>query len=297
MNKIFGIDIGGTKCVIAQIQEDGVILKRERIATHSSEQGEYILDRIIEVIRAMDVPVQNTLGIGVGSAGQISRDGRVLSATDTFQNWQGLNIQEYLENKLALPVKVINDVQAMALGEMTFGAAKGAKDMICLALGTGVGGGIINEGQLYRGHLGAAGEFGHFILIPDGLPCPCGSRGCVEAYLSGKALERAYAKKANTELSGTEIFSLSELGDVTAQKVVKEYLHYLIVTIKSLTAIFNPEMLVIGGRVSQSLVGFSTKLTTEVREEVMAVNKGIEVKISELESDAMVLGAASQFMK
>ena len=297
MNKIFGVDIGGTKYVIALVQEDGVILKREKIATHSSEQGEHILDRIIEVIRAMDVPVQNTLGIGVGSAGQISQDGRVLSATETFQNWQGLNIQAYLENKLALPVKVINDVQAMALGEMTFGAAKGTKNLICLALGTGVGGGIINEGQLYRGQLGAAGEFGHFTLIPDGLPCPCGSRGCVEAYLSGKALERAYAKKAKTELSGTEIFSLSELGDVTAQKVVKDYLHYLIVTIKSLTTIFNPEMLIIGGGVSQSLVGFSTKLTTEVREEVMAVNKDIEVKISELESDAMVLGAASQLMK
>src|SRR5699024_9465 len=185
-------------------------------------QGEYVLARVIEVLRAMDDLVQNTLGIGVGAAGQMSRAARVVSARGTSQNWQGVNRQESVGEKLALTVIVSNDVQAMALGEMTFGAAKGAKDMICLALGTGVGGGIINEGQLYRGHLGAAGEFGHFILIPDGLPCPCGSRGCVEAYLSGKALERAYAKKANTELSGTEIFSLSELGDVTAQTVVKE---------------------------------------------------------------------------
>lgn len=245
MDKMFGVDIGGTKCAISLIQEDGVILKKEIIPTFSNEKGESILNRIIDIIQEMDDSIQQCVGVGIGSAGQISEDGRVISSTDTFQNWQGLNIQMYMEKKLSIPVKVVNDVQAMALGEVMFGAAIGSKNMICLALGTGVGGGIVIDGRLYRGHRGAAGEFGHLTLVPDGLPCTCGRNGCVEAYLSGKAIERAYMKESGVELKGSEVFSFAKQGDPKAEKVVDRYICYLIVTIKSLITIFNPEKVII----------------------------------------------------
>lgn len=242
---MFGVDIGGTKCAISLIQEDGVILKKEIIPTFSNEKGEIILNRIIDIIQEMDDSIQQCVGVGIGSAGQINEDGRVISSTDTFQNWQGLNIQMYMEKKLSIPVKVVNDVQAMALGEVMFGAAIGSKNMICLALGTGVGGGIVIDGRLYRGHRGAAGEFGHLTLVPDGLPCTCGRNGCVEAYLSGKAIERAYMKESGVELKGSEVFSFAKQGDPKAEKVVDRYIYYLIVTIKSLITIFNPEKVII----------------------------------------------------
>ena len=205
--KAIAVDIGGTSIQIACVDEVEGILKNLTIPTEADKGGEDILKRIgdeIEIMIDKDI-----LGIGIGTAGQIDNDGVIRSAAN-IKNWTGLKVKDILEDRFKLPVRIVNDVQAMALGEMVYGY--NYPDMISLALGTGVGGAIITNGQLYRGSNGSAGELGHTTLIPFGVPCGCGSVGCVERYISGPALERMYYEKTKKHKNAVLRYNLPLVG-------------------------------------------------------------------------------------
>ncbi|MEF3330951.1 ROK family protein [Oceanobacillus sp. M60] len=291
MRNAIGIDIGGTKIAMGLVQENGILLKKEEFTTLRKEKGEKILRMITD--RIPSFYDENTTGIGIGSAGQIGHSGKVLSATDTFSDWQGLPIQTWLENETGYRVAVVNDVQAMGLGEQYFGAGRDVKNFLCVAIGTGIGGAIIADGQLLRGHAGAAGEVGHMVLYPNGRECPCGNKGCFEAYASGTALEAMYAENFKEVKKGQEIFA-EALGDnENAAFIINQYIENLAIGMTSLTNIFNPEKIILGGGVSGSLVPFITDIRKQVRNQVNKINKDVEIELSMLGGDAMIIGAAS----
>lgn len=165
----------------------------------------------------------------------------MLSATETFSDWQGLPIQTWLEKATGQCVAVVNDVQAMGLGEQFFGAGKGVNNFLCVAVGTGIGGAIIADGKLQRGHSGAAGEVGHMVLYPNGRKCPCGNQGCFEAYASGTALEELYAETFKEVKKGQEIFKEALANNENAAFIINQYVENVAIGLTTLTNMFNPE--------------------------------------------------------
>lgn len=288
----FAVDIGGTNIQIAVVHQDQGILFKKEIPSLAHEGGESIKNRISQEINALKKEYPEAIGVGIGTAGQINNQGQIESATKVFKDWVGYPLAQKLREACDLPVKVINDVQAMALGEMHFGFQY--QNMIALAMGTGVGGAIIQNGTLIRGETGAAGELGHLILKPQGRACPCGQFGCVEAYLSGPALERAYHHIRDKEKSAKAIFESKEAFD---QSLVQNYLENMIHTLSSLTNIFAPEAIVLSGGVAHSLGPWIPFIEENVRKRVLKINQSVKIKQSKLLSDAMLLGAASLFFQ
>jgi glucokinase len=291
--KTIGVDIGGTKTAIG-LFKDGVLEQKQEIKTDAKLGGEHVLSRIIEVI--MPYVDDDLKGIGVGAAGQINRAGEVMSSTDTFTNWKGVNVKQIISRATSSRVEVVNDVQAMGLGELHFGAGKNVRDFICIALGTGVGGAIIADGGLIRGHLGAAGEFGHMRIYADGRTCPCGNKGCLEAHVSGVALELRYKEMFGANDKGLFIFQKARNRDAKALEIVNQYLDDLTEGLTSLIHIFNPEKIVIGGGVATSLIPYMTCINNTIHKKVSDVNAGVLIELSTIGGNAMLLGAASLVM-
>lgn len=283
--KAIAVDIGGTGIQIAYVDENDGILKQVKIPTDADKGGKDILKRIGDEIETM---VDNDIvGIGVGTAGQIDNEGTIRS-TANIKNWTGLNIKGILEERFNLPVQVVNDVQAMALGEMTYGYS--FPNMISLAIGTGVGGAIITDGKLYRGSNGSAGELGHTILVPFGSPCGCGSMGCVERYISGPAIERIYFEKTGIHKDGIDIFKEEE---DASKEVIQEFLGYLNITLANIANTFAPEAIVLSGGVAQSLDRYMDEIERSAQKSSLSANQKVKILQSKLSHDAMVLGAAS----
>lgn len=296
MNKIaVGVDIGGTKTRVCLVDEYEGITAETLFDTNPQLGGKKLLSKIEDNIKEMIKKSNNKIcGIGIGATGQIDKTGKVVSSTKTFKEWTGLNIKKELEDVLKIEVKVINDVQAMALGEFHFGGWEKINDSVCIALGTGVGGAIISNGKLITGSSGAAGEIGHMILYPKGKPCPCGNCGCIEAYLSGTAIEKEYYSKTGNRAKGSNIFCDNE--DVN-REIIEKYLFDLEQALISITNIFNPNLIIIGGGVAESVDKYLKQVEKRVKEKVLRVNQNVEVKASQLKGDAMVLGASSQFFR
>lgn len=294
LDKSIGIDIGGTKTAIG-LFENGSLLKKQVINTGAQLGGKHVLSSITKEIKLLSKG-EGITGVGIGAAGQISPTGEVLSSTDTFKDWKGVNIKQSIFNATSYRVEVVNDVQAMGLGELHFGAGRNVRDFICVALGTGVGGAIITDGKLIRGHSGAAGEFGHMKLYSDGRACPCGSKGCFESYVSGTALESRYRERYGDIKTGKSIFDRALEKDKHALDIVHQYLDDLIAGLTTLVYIFNPAKIIIGGGVANSLLPYLKDINDLVHQSVSEVNGNVSIELSYLRGDAMILGAASLVM-
>ena len=190
MGLTIGVDIGGTKIAAGVVDEEGSILETVKVPTPSTPEG--VVDAIVEAVRQVSKGHQIE-AVGIGAAGYVDdKRATVLFAPNI--NWRHEALKDKVEQRVGLPVVVENDANAAAWGEYRFGAGQGHSDVICITLGTGLGGGIIIGNKLRRGRFGVAAEFGHIRVVPDGLLCGCGSQGCWEQYASGRALVR-YAKQ------------------------------------------------------------------------------------------------------
>lgn len=247
MKKVLGVDIGGTKIRFGVIDAKGAILYEEKIPTQFPLYP-YLEEQVLRILKT-DPELE---AIGIGTHGFVDPgNGRIIYATETLPGWTGTEVKEQLEKAAGKPVEVENDANCAALAEAKFGAAKNYSRVVCLTLGTGLGGGIIWDGKLLSGgpHGGAA-EVGHMILHPNGALCTCGRRGCFEQYVSGTGLRRRIAE-AGLDIAPDELFKTAA-ADPAAGQLVKEFTLDLALIISTLQAAFDMEVVVIGGGVSES---------------------------------------------
>jgi glucokinase len=246
-----GIDVGGTKLVAATVAADGRVLERLRRQTPAYDEAE-----LVGSLRGLVGELGATLPVGVGIAGLVSADGVVHYGPNIAV--RDLDLAGALAAVTDAEVAVVNDASAAALGEQRVGAAQGCRDVVMLTLGTGVGGGLVLRGELLVGTNGFAGELGHIIVEEGGRPCPCGNRGCVEAYAAGTAIgltarerlvDRAVESRLREvdDLSGKAVTRAALAGDGFAQQVLRDAGGWLGVAIASLCNTFDPELLLLGG--------------------------------------------------
>ncbi len=296
-----GIDIGGTAIKHGLFSLQGEIILQDSTTTPSRAPKKEILDKILWIIQQdlqyakkhdLQIPV-----IGIGTPGSVDiRRGFLMGSTPNFTHWRDVPIGEYLTEKSGIPVFVDNDANLMAYGEFIFGAGKGRRNVICITLGTGIGGGVIVEGELYRGHYFAGAELGHITIDFDGRKCKCGGTGCLERYASATALIKDYNDKNQSEpVEGTkQIFQRLNKGDGTARQVLDQYIHYLGAGLSSFVNIFNPERIVIGGGVSEAGERFIRKIEKATRERAMPASMNhVEIVSAHLGNRAGMLGAAA----
>jgi glucokinase len=260
-----GVDIGGTKVSAGVVDAAGVVIDRERRATPGHDVAEteaVIVDVVGELAARHDV-----VAVGVGAAGWIATD----NATVVFSPhlaWRNEPLLAALEERIDIPLLVENDANAAAWAEYRFGAAQGEPVVVCVTLGTGIGGGLVVHGDVYRGAYGVACEYGHMTLVPDGLLCACGNRGCWEMYASGRALAREGRDLAAQSpvaaermlkiaggvdaIDGPVVTRAAAEGDPAAVSICTTMGRWLGRGIANLAAVLDPSVFVIGGGVSEA---------------------------------------------
>ncbi len=266
MTLAVGVDIGGTKVAAGVVDEAGRILARARRLTPSRDPRA-VEDTIVEVVR--ELRTGHRVGcVGIGAAGFVDADrARVLFAPHLA--WRNEPLRDAVAESVGLPVVVENDANAAAWSEWRFGAARGQDRLVCVTLGTGIGGGVVFDGQVQRGAHGLAGEFGHMVVVPDGHRCECGNRGCLEQYASGNVLGREARELARAgspvtvplmervggdvdALVGPLITEAARDGDPCAIELFEDVGRWLGIGLANLAAALDPGIFVIGGGVSDA---------------------------------------------
>ncbi|MCL2183018.1 MAG: ROK family protein [Chitinispirillia bacterium] len=225
-----GIDLGGTAIKGAIIGERGIEGVVTRVPTEAHKGGQQVLDNILglisELIEDSGRPSSSFIGVGIGTPGFVGSDGTILGGAENLPGWKGTQLYGPITKRFGLGVSAANDVTAVALAELMFGAGRGVKNLVCFALGTGVGGGIVTDGKLYKGTHGMAGEVGHIVVETGGIPCTCGQKGCVERYASATGIVNMAVEMAAGAGDGelTEFVSLVRKNPVeVTSKMIYEY--------------------------------------------------------------------------
>lgn len=235
---ILAIDIGGTMIKYGLVSSDGEILSTDKIETEAEKGLENILNKIDNIFKKYKE--NNLIGVAVSGTGQINgMIGKVMGGNPIIPNWIGANLVKILEEKYNLPAVLENDVNCVALGEKWIGAGKNLKNFICLTIGTGIGGGIILNNQLFRGENFVAGEFGHILI----------KKGEFEQFASTTALIRLVKERTRKTLNGKEIFDLEKKEIVEYQEVISEWIENLTDGLSSIVYCFNPANIILGGGV------------------------------------------------
>lgn len=305
-----GVDIGGTKILAGLVNEQGEILNKVRRKTPRADSAG-VLEVVAEVVDETIAQVDGSIaGIGVGVAGPVDLNCSTVLFAPNLQ-WADVPARAILENATGLPVLVDNDGNTAAWGEAKFGAGRGSSNVVTVTVGTGIGGGVVLNGDLLRGAHGAAGEIGHMGAVADGLQCGCGRKGCWEQYASGNALVRETRKLAAEKLfdaqvllshgdgtpegvRGEHITAAALEGDPVAIAALEQLGVWLGRGLASLTAILDPEVFVIGGGVSEAgelLLG-SARVTLAERVMGRAYRPIPEIRAAELGNKAGIVGAA-----
>ena len=261
----FGVDIGGTTCKLGLFETTGMVLDKWEIPTRT-ENGENILSdvaaAIAEKMTEKEILKTQVQGIGIGVPGPVTSEGVVLRCVNL--GWDIINVAKEMAERTGMPVKVGNDANVAALGEMWQGGGKGRKNVVMVTLGTGVGGGVITDGKVVTGSKGAGGEIGHIIVNDKETdPCGCGQRGCLEQYASATGIVRMAKKKLDSDsresalraidpLTAKDVFDAAKAGDAVADEVVDDMTKILGRALANVARVVNPDVFVIGGGVSKA---------------------------------------------
>jgi glucokinase len=302
-----GIDIGGTKIAGALVDESGQFVREARVPTPAT-YGDDIVDAVVALVQELIEGV-DAIGVGVAAAGFINADRSTIVYAPNI-GWRNEPLKAKLDAKLSIPVIIENDANAAGWAEFKFGAGRGTTNMAMLTIGTGVGGAIIADSNLVRGGFGIGGELGHIRVVPNGLLCGCGAHGCLEQYGSGTALLTAARQLADAttaegqtlrrlrdeagELTGHQVYEAILQGDAGALRLLSELGTWLGEAVASLTAVLDPEVLVIGGGVSAA----GELLLDPIRKAYLAnlpargFRPELRITAAEFDNDAGVMGAA-----
>nr|WP_309100335.1 ROK family glucokinase [Fredinandcohnia onubensis] len=305
-----GVDIGGTTVKLGLFNLNGVIIEKWDINTNRTNKGHLILRDIWNSINqhlfSQQITQKEILGIGVGAPGFVdNKKGVVHEAVNI--GWKDIDLSTKLSNLSSLPVYVENDANLAALGENWKGAGENNQDIIVITLGTGVGGGIIVNGELLNGSNGTAGEIGHIIIDPNGYPCNCGRKGCLDTIASGNGIVRQALEKIpdypnsllvdhyqeHHSITAKDIFDFAAQGDPLSEQIIDYTADVLGSVIANTALITNPSKILIGGGVSKAGEQFINKIKNYFSKYTLPrTNEGSEIKIAELGNDAGIIGAA-----
>lgn len=310
--KILGIDLGGTSIKFAILTEAGDIQQKWSIETNILDDGQFIVPDIIESIQhhfsLYQMTAEDFLGIGMGSPGAVNREkGTVYGAYNL--NWRELvEVKKPIEEAIGLPFYIDNDANVAALGEKWKGAGADDENVVFVTLGTGVGGGVIANGELVHGVAESGGEIGHVTVDPNGFDCTCGKKGCLETVASASGVlnltrkfSEVYAgdsilKKMvddGEQITSKQVFELAKENDDLAVKVVEEFSFFLGLACSHLGNILNPQFIVIGGGVSAAGEFLLEKVRKNFERFTFPnVQESTKIKIAKLGNDAGVIGAS-----
>lgn len=311
MSYVIGIDLGGTKVLTALVDKNtgevvSSVKKKTRKDKGPSKIVEKIIESVWELLEENKSLRENVDSIGIGVAGQVDRENGILLAAPNLDCFN-ISLKELLEKEFDIPTFVGNDVEIATLGEIKFGAGKGYKNLVCVFVGTGVGSGIVRDGELYTGATGTAGEIGHIVVDYGGRQCGCGAMGCLEAYASRSAIEKritgALKKGRNSiildymedgkSMSSGMIKKALEQGDELVTQALDEASEYLSAGLASVINFINPELIILGGGLVDAIDYFYNKtiLKSHVKALPTPASK-IEFKKAQLGDYSGVIGAA-----
>lgn len=310
MTLSIGVDIGGTKILAGAVTEDGEIVATARRQTPHSDSTA-VLNLVADVVNELAATVGEPIdGVGLGVAGPVDASRSHVYFAPNLR-WSQVPARALLEAATGLPVVVENDGNVAAWGEYRFGAGRGSGDLVLVTVGTGIGGGIVLGGRLFRGAHGAAGEIGHANAVPNGIPCGCGRNGCLEQYASGNALvreARALAAERRPEaeillslgdgtpegVQGVHVTEAARSGDPVAIEAFEIVGMWLGRGLADLAAILDPDVFVVGGGVSVAgeLLLASARRTLNAKLVGLATRPAPAIKVAELLNEAGLVGAA-----
>ncbi len=283
------VDIGGTKFAVATVSETGEILSRAESPNFPERGAEAGISNIIGMLREAFAQTEGRLrGIGIGCTGPVFPFSGRLGWIEFLPGWEEINLVNRFQDAFSVPTAMENDADAAALGESSLGVGKGAERFIYLTVSTGIGGGIVYNGQLYRGADGSHPEIGHHVIDPSGPECVCGARGCWESLASGPAL----ASRAGMP-SAQAVCEAARHGDAGALTAVRREGFYLGLGLVNLITLFVPDVIALGGGVMQSLDLFEDQIHAAIRSacKLVPVDK-IRLVPAALGKDAVLVGAA-----
>lgn len=305
---VFGVDVGGTTVKLGLFDIEGNLLDKWEIPTRKENGGELILVDTAESIKAKmsekDMLKKDVVGVGLGAPGPIDGEGTVYGAVNL--GWGTFSIRDTLAELLELPVKAGNDANVAALGEMWKGGGQGCKNLIAVTLGTGVGGGIIVNGEILTGAVGAGGEIGHMHVEDNETErCGCGNTGCLEEYASATGIVRLAARALHSceepsvlrdvpeeKLSAKKVFDAVKDGDGLAVKIAEQFGEYLGKGLGVVASIINPEIIVIGGGVSKAGKILFEYISPYFYKTVFRGSSNVKFALATLGNDAGIYGAA-----
>lgn len=305
---VIGVDIGGRSMKFGLFDTNGDLINKSSIPTHTENDGESILPSLCEhlekIIEKFELNTDNLEGIGIGIPGPILNKSIVKTAVNL--GWkEPVKVREYLEERLNFKILVENDANVAALGELWKGAGEGVNNLVMITLGTGVGGGIVVDGNIVSGTTGSAGEVGHMPMLekPANRLCGCGGNRCFELVASATGLEHSateylFENDVDSKLRSLDtidskaIFEFAKEGDKAAEEIVNNYSRHLGRGLGILSAIVDPQLFVIGGGVSNAKDFLLDKVRNAYQEVAFSVTKDVDFKIAQLGNDAGIYGAA-----
>lgn len=312
MTKIcFGVDLGGTTVKMGLFTVEGELIDKWEITTRKEEQGKYILPdiaaSILSKIEEKGLKKEEVVGIGIGVPGPVAEDGTVFKCANL--GWDVFNVADEMNRLTGIDnVKVGNDANVAALGEMWQGGGRGYKNLVMVTLGTGVGGGVILNGKILTGSKGAAGEIGHIkVKYDEKDTCGCGKKGCLEQYASATGIVKE-AKRALEDYSGEtvlnkeqitakDIFDAAKADDSFAKKIVEAFGENLGLALAHIAQVIDPEVFVIGGGVSKAGQIILDVVSKNYEENVMFALKNRVFCLAELGNDAGIFGSARMVLE
>ena len=309
MDYYVGIDLGGTNTKIGVVDKEGNKIFTTTIKTESIDGYEISLNRIADILKEnlkeYEIPLDKVGGVGIGVPGPVVQT-RIVKFFANFPWPENLNLAEEFEKRIGLKVRADNDVNVITLGEMWKGAGKGHKNVLGVAIGTGIGGGIIADGKLISGKNGAAGEIGHIKVEKDGKLCGCGQKGCWEAYASATGLIREaesrlkvnklnklYEMTKDREVEAKDIFDAARLEDAFSLDLIEYEAEYIALGLGNILNVIDPEVVVIGGGVSLAGPILFDKVNQYIKKYALpSTLENLKIITAELGNDAGILGAA-----
>lgn len=312
MTKRIGIDVGGTNVKIALVDGEGKIIYSNSVPTYAQMGYEYTVNNIKQAIRDLmketNTDAKEIEGIGFDFPGQVDYKTGVVKLAPNIPGWINVPIAQMIEEEFNIPTRIDNDVRCAALGELKFGAGKGCENFVCITVGTGIGSGLVINGQLVRGAANAAGEIGHIKLQMNGGPiCGCGDTGCLEAFASGPsivAMAQEYLKGGKStkfrEMAGADgeitpyiVAKAAEAGDPVSKRIFEIVGTYIGMGLVSVINLLNPEKVIIGGGVAAAGDLLLDPIRKTIKERAMVVaGNSVEIVPAELGNSAGVIGAS-----